>query len=252
ILHHRITDEAALTTLAWPELTVLEAAYEQVKEQETLAYKALLEWRNQQTRNQALIEQLHVLWQKNQDALEELGELQHLSATLRGDNPEKLSLERYLLQSFLQEVLMVANQRLVKLTRGRYQFLLAEEKGSYRNSTGLEINIYDDNAGTTRRSQTLSGGESFIAALALALSLADVIQQQSGGVSIEALFIDEGFGSLDEESLEMALEALEMIEQEGRLIGIISHVRELKDRIVQQLIVETNGAGQSQTRTKIG
>ena len=161
-------------------------------------------------------------------------------------------MERYLLQSFLQEVLMVANQRLVKLTRGRYQFLLAEEKGSYRNSTGLEINIYDDNAGTTRRSQTLSGGESFIAALALALSLADVIQQQSGGVSIEALFIDEGFGSLDEESLEMALEALEMIEQEGRLIGIISHVRELKDRIVQQLIVETNGAGQSQTRTKIG
>ena len=252
ILHHRITEEAALTTLAWPELTVLEAAYEQVKEQETLAYKALLERRNQQTRNQALIEQLHVLWQKNQDALEELGELQHLSATLRGDNPEKLSLERYLLQSFLQEVLMVANQRLVKLTRGRYQFLLAEEKGSYRNSTGLEINIYDDNAGTTRRSQTLSGGESFIAALALALSLADVIQQQSGGVSIEALFIDEGFGSLDEESLEMALEALEMIEQEGRLIGIISHVRELKDRIVQQLIVETNGAGQSQTRTKIG
>ena len=79
-----------------------------------------------------------------------------------------------------------------------------------------------------------------------------MIQQQAGGVSIEALFIDEGFGSLDEESLEMALEALEMIEQEGRLIGIISHVRELKDRIVQQLIVETNGAGQSQTRTKIG
>lgn len=252
ILQSRLAEEANLQTIPLPDLAQLEATYETLKNQEAIDHKALLQQKNDQERNQALMSQLQKQWQKNQSALEELGELQQLSATLRGDNPEKLSLERYILQSFLQEVLLVANQRLIKLTRGRYQFLLAEEKGSYRNSTGLEINIYDDNAGTSRRSQTLSGGESFIAALALALSLADVIQQQSGGISIEALFIDEGFGSLDEESLEMALEALAMIEQEGRLIGIISHVRELKDRIVQQLIVETNGAGQSQTKTKIG
>ncbi|MER2117156.1 MAG: SbcC/MukB-like Walker B domain-containing protein, partial [Enterococcus casseliflavus] len=93
-------------------------------------------------------------------------------------------------------------------------------------------------------------GESFIAALALAISLADVIQQRAGGIEIEALFIDEGFGSLDEESLEMAMEALEMIENEGRMIGIISHVRELRARILQQVFVETNGSGQSRIRIK--
>ncbi|MHC5268679.1 AAA family ATPase [Enterococcus sp. LJL98] len=252
ILQRRLAEDEALKTIPWPDLAQLEQDFLVGKAQMEEQKENILAQKHQQTRNAALIEQLQALWRKNQTALDDLGELQHLSATLRGDNSEKLSLERYLLQSFLQEVLIVANQRLVKLTRGRYQFLIAEEKGSYRNSTGLEINIYDDNAGTTRRSQTLSGGESFIAALALALSLADVIQQQAGGIAIEALFIDEGFGSLDEESLEMALEALEMVEQEGRLIGIISHVRELKERVYQQLLVETNGAGQSRTRTISG
>ncbi|EAC9267368.1 hypothetical protein B1N80_16145, partial [Listeria monocytogenes] len=127
----------------------------------------------------------------------------------------------------------------------RYQFELNHEAGSYRNQTGLEINIYDDNSGTVRSAHTLSGGESFIAALALALSLAEVIQEQAGGVLIDALFIDEGFGSLDEEALEMAMEALETIENEGRMIGIISHIGELKARIPQQLQIKSNGNGQS-------
>nr|WP_236671888.1 SbcC/MukB-like Walker B domain-containing protein [Enterococcus sp. BWB1-3] len=131
------------------------------------------------------------------------------------------------------------------LTNSRYQFELNKEKNSFRSQTGLEINIYDDNAGASRSARTLSGGESFIAALALALSLAEVIQEQAGGVLIEALFIDEGFGSLDEEALEMAIEALETIENEGRMIGIISHVTELKSRISQQMRINTNGVGQS-------
>ena len=96
-----------------------------------------------------------------------------------------------------------------------------------------------------RSAHTLSGGESFIAALALALSLAEVIQEQAGGVLIDALFIDEGFGSLDEEALEMAMEALETIENECRMIGIISHIGELKVRIPQQLQIKSNGNGQS-------
>jgi exonuclease SbcC len=173
-----------------------------------------------------------------------------LAETINGENTKKTSLERYVLQQFLTEILEVANERLSRLTRGRYQFELADKVGSYRSSTGLEIDIYDDNAGQVRRAHTLSGGESFIAALALAISLADVIQQRAGGIEIEALFIDEGFGSLDEESLEMAMEALEMIENEGRMIGIISHVRELRARILQQVFVETNGSGQSRIRIK--
>lgn len=177
---------------------------------------------------------------------EEVTALHQLAATINGDNPRKTSLERYVLQTYLEEVLKVANQRLALLTNNRYQFELNQDSGSYKNQTGLEINVYDDNAGSTRSAHTLSGGESFIAALALALSLAEVIQEQAGGVLIEALFIDEGFGSLDEEALEMAMEALEVIENEGRMIGIISHVSELKARIPQQLQIQTNGNGQSQ------
>ncbi|WP_206912368.1 DNA repair protein SbcC/Rad50 [Enterococcus sp. DIV0840] len=177
---------------------------------------------------------------------EEVTALHQLAATVNGDNPRKTSLERYVLQTYLEEVLKVANQRLSLLTNNRYQFELNQDSGSYKNQTGLEINVYDDNAGSTRSAHTLSGGESFIAALALALSLAEVIQEQAGGVLIEALFIDEGFGSLDEEALEMAMEALETIENEGRMIGIISHVSELKARIPQQLQIKTNGNGQSQ------
>lgn len=172
--------------------------------------------------------------------------LHQLATTVNGDNPRKTSLERYVLQTYLEEVLKVANQRLGLLTKNRYQFELNQDSGSFKNQTGLEINVYDDNAGNARSAHTLSGGESFIAALALALSLAEVIQEQAGGVLIEALFIDEGFGSLDEEALEMAMEALETIENEGRMIGIISHVSELKARIPQQLQIRTNGNGQSQ------
>lgn len=251
-LSQRLAEEAELKTVELPDMPSLEADYQEKQAAFEAHQQRYFQQVSDLKRNQTLLADLNKLWQENQLALEELAQLQQLAETVRGDNSERLSLERYVLQAFLVEVLEVANQRLSKLTRNRYQFLLAEEKGSYRSSTGLEINIYDDNAGTSRRAQTLSGGESFIAALALALSLADVIQQRSGGIAIEALFIDEGFGSLDEESLEMAMQALEMIEQEGRLIGIISHVSELKHRVVQQLIVETNGSGQSRTRIKIG
>ena len=251
-LSQRLAEEAELKTVELPDMSCLEAKYQEKQAVFETHQQRCFQQVSDLKRNQTLLAELNTLWQENQMALEELSHLQQLAETVKGDNSERLSLERYVLQGFLVEVLEVANQRLSKLTRNRYQFLLAEEKGSYRSSTGLEINIYDDNAGTSRRAQTVSGGESFIAALALALSLADVIQQRSGGIAIEALFIDEGFGSLDEESLEMAMQALEMIEQEGRLIGIISHVSELKHRVVQQLIVETNGSGQSRTRIKIG
>lgn len=248
----RLAQEAELAVQEAPDCVQLEATFAATKTQLLEQQKQVLQQKEQWQHNAALVEQVQALYEQTQAAFAELAQMEQLSRTMRGDNVQRLSFERYLLQTYLTEVLEVANRRLIRLTRGRYQFLISSEKGSYRRSTGLEINIYDDNAGAIRRAQTLSGGESFIAALALALSLADVIQQQAGGIAIEALFIDEGFGSLDEDSLEMALEALEMIEQEGRLIGIISHVRELKERVFQQLIVETNGNGQSKTKLKLG
>ena len=206
---------------------------------------------SQLQQQRTLIETIEDLQAQSKEQLDELSQMMQLYQTMNGDNPQKISLERYVLQWYLAEVLQCANQQLNQLTKGRYRFELKQETGRSKGNTGLEINVYDDNAGATRSSHTLSGGESFIAAISLALGLAEVIQSQAGGVAIEALFIDEGFGSLDEEALEMAMEALESIENAGRMIGIISHVRELKERIPQQIIVETSGTGRSSIRYQL-
>lgn len=206
---------------------------------------------SQLQQQRTLIETIEDLQAQSKEQLDELSQMMQLYQTMNGDNPQKISLERYVLQWYLAEVLQCANQQLNQLTKGRYRFELKQETGRSKGNTGLEINVYDDNAGATRSSHTLSGGESFIAALSLALGLAEVIQSQAGGVAIEALFIDEGFGSLDEEALEMAMEALESIENAGRMIGIISHVRELKECIPQQIIVETSGTGRSSIRYQL-
>lgn len=206
---------------------------------------------SQLQQQRTLIEKIEDLQAQSKEQLDELSQMLQLYQTMNGDNPQKISLERYVLQWYLAEVLQCANQQLNQLTKGRYRFELKQETGRSKGNTGLEIDVYDDNAGATRSSHTLSGGESFIAALSLALGLAEVIQSQAGGVAIEALFIDEGFGSLDEEALEMAMEALESIENAGRMIGIISHVRELKERIPQQIIVETSGTGRSSIRYQL-
>ena len=235
-----------------PDLEQLEQQLDELKAAVQTQQKHCYHLQEQEQQNQQIIEEFSSIYQASQEQLDELIQLQQLSQTMNGENPRKTSLERYVLQVYLQEVLQVANVRLQRLTKNRYQFELADEVGSYRGKTGLEINIYDDEAGLTRGAHTLSGGESFIAALSLALALAEVIQTQAGGVLIEALFIDEGFGSLDEEALEMAIEALETIESEGRMIGIISHVRELKERVVQQIRIETEGSGQSKVRYHLG
>ncbi|WP_170924769.1 AAA family ATPase [Candidatus Enterococcus clewellii] len=234
-----------MSTTVLPDLTEIEQQLEvkqqEISEQEDSYYHN----REKYAANAAIFKEITAAIQAVDQKWEEVASLQQLAETINGDNLKKTSLERYVLQTYLREVLKTANARMASLTNSRYQFELNSEKNSYKNQTGLEINIYDDNAGASRSARTLSGGESFIAALALALSLAEVIQEQAGGVLIEALFIDEGFGSLDEEALEMAIEALETIENEGRMIGIISHVAELKSRISQQLQIKTNGAGQS-------
>ncbi|MFL2132239.1 AAA family ATPase [Desemzia sp. FAM 24101] len=182
--------------------------------------------------------------QKNMDLYLEIATLSDVANGDSGNS--KLGFERYVLSYFLEEVLMLANQRLQKLSNNRYLFDLNREDGSYKNRTGLEINIYDDHAGGIRNVGTLSGGESFTAALSLALSLSDVVQRQSGGVQIEAIFIDEGFGSLDEDALDQAIEALMQIDGDGKLVGIISHVKELKDRIPDKILVHALGTGKSQ------
>ena len=172
-------------------------------------------------------------------ASDQLAQLQTLTDVVAGNTESHLGLERYVLQAYFRDVLEAANVQLARLTNGRYQFELATEShGAGAKWSGLEVNIYDDNAGKTRSARTLSGGESFMASLALALALCQIIQEQSGGISIDALFVDEGFGSLDQEALADALRALQ--ELEGyRMIGIISHVTELEEQIPDQLLVKS-------------
>ena len=201
-----------------------------------------IKWGEQNAQLQSLKQIKHQaskLWdacQKQQQHLDEVAELSQIVSG--GTSENKLGLERFVLREYFKEVLEVATQILEKITDGRYSFVLQQnaERNTARQ-TGLGIDVYDDEAGQTRSVHTLSGGESFIAALALALALGEVIQRQNGGTEIDTLFIDEGFGSLDEDALATAMETLRTLEGKNRMIGIISHVRELHAQIPDQINV---------------
>lgn len=167
----------------------------------------------------------------------------HLSEISKGQNSFRITFERYVLAAFLDDILKEANLRLLKMTSGRYQLLRKLDPTRRNIQSGLELSVYDQYTGQERHVKTLSGGESFKASLALALGLADVVQQNAGGISLETMFIDEGFGTLDPESLDHAIEALMDIQSSGRLVGIISHVPELKERIDVQLQVTSTQNG---------
>ncbi|MBS4217637.1 SMC family ATPase [Bacillus sp. FJAT-49711] len=167
----------------------------------------------------------------------------HLADITRGQNTYKLSFERYVLASFLDGILEAANLRLIKMTNGRYQLIRKKDRSKGNIQSGLELLVFDQYTGQERHVKTLSGGESFKSALALALGLADIVQEYAGGVSLETMFIDEGFGTLDPESLDQAIEALMDIQSSGRLVGIISHVPELKERIDARLEVKADHNG---------
>lgn len=167
----------------------------------------------------------------------------HLYDMTRGQNTYRITFERYVLASFLDDILREANHRLSKMTSGRYELHRKTDRSKGNVQSGLELLVFDQYTGQERHVKTLSGGESFKAALSLALGLADIVQQYAGGVSLETMFIDEGFGTLDPESLDQSIEALIDIQSSGRLVGIISHVPELKERIDARLEVIATQSG---------
>ena len=185
--------------------------------------------------------------------LTETGQLDKLETTFKtldklrrassGQNDKKLSLERYVLAMYFDKILEAANYRLDKITYGRYKFYRREDIGGGARQQGLDLNVLDYETGKERDVKTLSGGESFKAALSLALGCSDVIQSFSGGIELNTLFIDEGFGTLDPESLDQALKALLELKHDNKLIGVISHVQELKDKIDAKIIVKKANIG---------
>ncbi|WP_427130632.1 AAA family ATPase [Pseudarthrobacter sp. S9] len=154
-----------------------------------------------------------------------------------GDNNYRMSLNSYVLAARLEQVAFAASERLIGMSDGRYTLQHTDAKAARGAKSGLGLEVVDQWTGQRRDTATLSGGESFMASLALALGLADVVQQESGGVDIETLFVDEGFGSLDEQALEQVMDALEGLRDGGRVVGLVSHVAEMKQRISTQLQV---------------
>ena len=189
--------------------------------------------------NKKLYEKIHSEYLKLLETSKDVREIIALSDVVSGKTENRKSLETYVQGYYLDLILVAGTKRLLQMTNDRYRFIRREEKSKGGGLQGLEIEIHDIYLNSTRIISSLSGGELFLASLALALGLAEVIQNESGGISLETIFIDEGFGSLDAETLDIALTTLIDLQSYGRNIGIISHVSELKERIRPKIEVYT-------------
>ena len=166
----------------------------------------------------------------------------------RAPNTHRMSLESFVLAAELEEIVEAANLRLSDMSSGRYALRHSDAVAARGASSGLGLTVLDAHTGQARPAQSLSGGETFLASLALALGLAEVVTSRSGGVRLDTLFIDEGFGSLDAETLDLAMRTLDELRQGGRTVGLISHVAAMKEQIPAQLIVEATREGPSTLR----
>jgi exonuclease SbcC len=242
-----LVTSADLATLpeAPPDLAGAEAALEAADGARVKAVEQLGEARGTQ-------EDIARLAQDHR-ALEELKNQQQQHAQLvtavaercQGKAAPYISLQRWVLSAYLEEICRFANQRLEMMTSGRYQLRLSNEGGRGGRQAGLGLRVLDAYTGEEREVNSLSGGETFQASLALALAVADTVEARSGGVRLEALFIDEGFGTLDPENLQLAMDELDRLREGGRMIGIISHVGALKERIRAGIEVSTGERGSS-------
>ena len=180
---------------------------------------------------------------------QKLQTFQSLAKTANGNlkDKEKLMLETFVQIYYFKRIIVRANKRLMIMTGGQYELKHKSSADNKRSQSGLELNVIDHYNGTERDVRSLSGGESFKAALSLALGLSDEIQQSAGGIKLDTMFVDEGFGSLDEESLKQAISALSDLSEGQKLVGIISHVAQLKERIDKQVIVTKEITGGSKT-----
>ncbi|MBC6314665.1 AAA family ATPase [Listeria grandensis] len=235
--------EARLAESKKPDILVLQQLDREAKQE---YHEKAEQWMAQKEtirKITALSEQFLAYLGETSEAEKAYADVGYLADMARGKNERRLTFERFVLATFLDTILLRANGRLKKMTNGRFQLIRKKEKSKGNVQSGLELEVYDEYTGLERHVKTLSGGESFKTSLALALALAEVVQEMSGGISLETMFIDEGFGTLDPESLEMAVECLLETQESGRLVGIISHVPELKERISTRLEVTATNHG---------
>ncbi len=235
--------EEETKALEFQNINELEAKYNLlVEEQKNMQNKQNVVF-SRNTNNLKALSQLESLLVKIKALEEKYRLVGDLHRVAKGDNDQRLTFERYVLAAYFDEIIIAANLRLEKMTGSRYLLKRKEDKSKGRAQQGLELEVFDNYTGKARHVKTLSGGEGFKASLALALGLADIVQSYAGGISLETLFVDEGFGSLDPESLDSAIQCLVDIQKTGRLVGVISHVFELKERIKSVLEIYSNKEG---------
>ena len=229
-----------------PDLEQTEKELKEQKEQQRLKERELRKLYSRRETNQQANRRLQQLTKEREELRKRYQVLNTLSRTANGSltGTAKIDLESYMQRQYFQHMIRCANRHLERMAAG--QFLLkcrSMENLSTQGNTGLDLDVYSLITGKVRDVKTLSGGESFMAALALALGMTDVITQAVGAVHIDTLFIDEGFGSLDENAREQAIRILQGLSGGSRLVGIISHVTELKEQIEQKLVVTKGKSG---------
>ncbi|BBP43265.1 AAA family ATPase [Thiosulfativibrio zosterae] len=235
--------QTSLADQAAPDLNRLQ---QQVDEVKVLLDNAELEFKaidQRVTLLKSVQQKLALAHQENQTLQDEYHLIGTLSQVLSGAAGDKVNLQRFVLSLLLADVLEIASLRLKMMSNGRYELIRKEDKSKGNKTSGLDLEILDTWNDSSRGVATLSGGESFMAALSLALGLSDVVQSYSGGIKLDTLFIDEGFGSLDQESLDRSIEMLKQLQASGRSIGIISHVSELKEQMAMRIDVHASGQG---------
>lgn len=225
------------------DIKSIEASIEEVDKERVYINNLLKEVYLRINQNTKILEDCLSFNKKIETQEEKYKTIGRLSKIINGDNPRKISFERYVLAAYFEDIISAANIRFSKMTNSRFELLRKEDVGDKRKGQGLDLEVYDNYTGKSRDVKTLSGGESFKASLAMALGLSDVVQRYSGGIQLDAIFIDEGFGTLDPESLDIAIETLIDLQDNGRVVGIISHVQELKDRIEVKLEVTSTNQG---------
>ena len=232
-------------SIAEPRDTVSDEVYDVAVERRDTLVGNLAAW-DKETKHiettLASLEELDVAMGAARNEVEFLSRLNDL-ANGGEQGFKNVTFERYVLGAILDEVVYAANLRLQKMSRSRYSLERSDYTGGGRGKQGLDLAVMDAFTGQSRPANTLSGGETFLASMALALGLADVIQSYAGGIHMDTMFIDEGFGTLDPDTLELAMETLVQLQSSGRLIGMISHVPELKTRIPAHLEVTRGDDG---------
>ena len=232
-------------TVVKPRDTVSDEVYDAAVERRDTLVGNLAAWDKETKHIETTLTSLEELESSMGEARNKVEFLGRLNDLANGGEQgfKNVTFERYVLGAILDEVVYAANLRLQKMSRSRYSLERSDYTGGGRGKQGLDLAVMDAFTGQSRPANTLSGGETFLASMALALGLADVIQSYAGGIHMDTMFIDEGFGTLDPDTLELAMETLVQLQSSGRLIGMISHVPELKTRIPAHLEVTRGDEG---------